>query len=88
MEYSENTQKLLALIREAFTDVYLEDGVSLHQTVVIDNYGSNAEMVQARLKDEKMDWQKLISKPELLNINGIGGLSFYDAKGLRFHVSK
>ena len=40
MEYSENTQKLLALIREAFTDVYLEDGVSLHQTVVIDNYGS------------------------------------------------
>ena len=86
MEHSENTQVLLALIREAFTDVYLEDGVSLHQTVVIDNYGSNAEMVQARLKDEKMDWQKLISKPELLNINGIGGLSFYDAKGLRFHL--
>ena len=86
MEHSENTQILLALICEAFKDVYLEDGVSLHQTIVIDNYGSNAEMVEARLKDEKKDWQKLISKPELLNIHGIGGLSFFDAKGLRFHL--
>jgi len=83
---SKQAQLLLALIEESFKDVRLEDGVSLHETIVIDNYGSKEERQLARSKDEKMDWRKLIHDPELLEVDGIGGLSFYDAKGLRFHL--
>jgi len=86
MRDPEKEKQLLALIAEAFKDVRLEDGVSLHETIVIDNYGSKDAMMRARSRDEKMDWQKLIHDPELLEVNGIGGLAFYDAKGLRFHL--
>ena len=42
--------------------------------------------VEARKMDEQDDWRKLISHPELVNTTGIGGTSFYDAKGFRFHI--
>jgi len=43
--------------------------------------------LEAQIKnDERKDWKKLIDDPELEKIHGIGGLSFYDAKGLRFHL--
>jgi hypothetical protein len=80
-------QKLISLIFEAFKGVQLEDGVSLHKTIYIDNFGdiTKAEALAIE-KDETKDWKKLINSPQLLEVTGIGGLSFFDAKGLRFHL--
>ncbi len=78
---------VIQLIHKAFEDVNLEDGVSLHETIRIDNYGETNETLESQIKaDERNNWKKLIDDPELAKIHGIGGLSFYDAKGLRFHL--
>lgn len=78
---------LIQVIEKAFAGVELEDGVSLHQTIEIDNYGHIDEVTRANIKsDERKDWKKLLDFPALGEIHGIGGLSFYDAKGLRFHL--
>jgi len=74
---------LLNLIEAAFKDVTLEDGVSLHEADVIDNYGSAEERLAARRPDEKEDWHRL-DKNELERMPWV--LSFYDAKGLHFHL--
>src|SRR5262245_7669952 len=83
---SERRQRLLAAIEEAFRGVQLGDGVSLHETVIIDNYGGPEARAAAREPDEKHDWRRLVGDPELVRISGVGGLSFYDAAGLRFHL--
>lgn len=82
----ERRQRLLAAIDGAFCGVELGDGVSLHETVVIDGYGGFEKQQAARIPDEKKDWRKLIGDPELVRINGVGGLSFFDTAGLRFHL--
>jgi hypothetical protein len=79
-------QCLLRAIQEDFCGVELGDGISLHETVVIDNYGGPAERQKARGRDEKWDWHKLVSDPELVRICGVGGLDFYDAAGFRFYL--
>ncbi len=84
---SQRQLELLRMIEDAFRGVKLGDGVSLHQTIVIDHYGHNCEEAERQAKaDERHDWRKLIDDPELLNVRGIGGMSFYDARGLRFHL--
>lgn len=78
---------VLQLIYEAFDQVTLEDGVSLHETIRIDDYGYTNETLESQIKaDERNNWKKLIDDPDLAKIHGNGGLSFYDAKGLRFHL--
>lgn len=77
---------LLQQIDKAFCGVTLGDGVSLHETEVIDCYGTDEERLRARAGDEKDDWHKLIDDPELVKVCGVGGLCFYDAAGLRFHL--
>ena len=82
-------QRLLADIEAAFRGVELGDGVSLRETVVIDNCGSAGERAAARAADELADWRRLINDPGLARtggVGGIGGLAFYDAPGLRFHL--
>lgn len=86
LDYSHTRDRLIHMIDVVFRNVVLGDGVSLHETVVIDDYGSDERRQEARLPDEKLDWRKLIDDPELSNICGIGGLCFYDAAGLRFHL--
>ena len=83
---SERRQQLLRAIEHAFHGIELGDGVSLHETVIIDNYGGQQAQQAARAPDEKHDWRKLIGDPDLARIRGVGGLSFYDAAGLRFHL--
>lgn len=77
---------LMRLIELCFGGVVLGDGVSLHETVVIDNWGSDEDRQAARANDEQSDWRKLIDDPELGNIGGVGGIGFYDAAGFRFHL--
>ena len=83
---SEPRQQLLTAIEDAFHGVELGSGVRLHETVVIADHGGSAERTAARLPDEKRDWRRLIRNPELVNTHGVGGLNFYDAVGLRFHL--
>jgi hypothetical protein len=84
----ETQQRLLDRIERAFTGVELGDGVSLRETEVIDDYGSDQERLAARALDEKFDWRKLIDSPDLVRYCslGYGGLCFFDAAGLRFHL--
>jgi len=81
-------QQLLRLIDRAFDGVTLGDGVSLHESKVIDGYGSSEERLAARGPDEKTDWHRLIDDPDLTRYFGIGygGLCFLDAAGVRFHL--
>src|SRR5258708_1653742 len=83
---SERQQQQLQAIEHAFHGVELGDGVTLHETIVIDNYGGLKAPQAARAPDENHDWRKLIGDPDLARISGVGGLSFYDAAGLRFHL--
>ncbi len=83
---TEAKEKVQALIEAAFANVVLGQGVSLHETVVIDNYGSETQRKEARQRDEKQDWKKLLQDDRIKRVDGLGGLSFYDAEGLRFHL--
>ncbi|MEO0895558.1 MAG: DUF6714 family protein [Bacteroidota bacterium] len=85
-DYQLQKVQLLALIHEAFDQVILGNGVSLHETIEIDDFGSLEARKKARERDEKRDWRKLIQDPELAEISAFGGLSFYDDMGLRFHL--
>ncbi|MEO0725819.1 MAG: DUF6714 family protein [Bacteroidota bacterium] len=78
--------KVIQQIHKAFAGVKLGQGVSLHETIIIDDYGGMKARQQARAGDEKMDWTKLVDDPELKSVYGIGGISFFDAEGLRFHL--
>jgi hypothetical protein len=80
---TEHQRGLLRLIADAFRDVELGEGVSLHETDVIDLYGSLQDRLAAREQDEKLDWRNLVGDPELVRA---GCLSFYDPAGLRFHL--
>jgi hypothetical protein len=84
----ERKRQLLAQIDRAFAEVELGDGVSLHESQVIDNYGTAEERRIAREPDEKADWRRLVDHPDLTVYFsvGFGGLSFLDAVGVRFHL--
>lgn len=81
-------QVLFDQIESAFHGVELGDGVSLRETRVIDNYGTEEERRLAHESDETHDWHKLIDDPDLCrNLSiGMGGFHFLDAKGIRFHM--
>lgn len=84
----ERRRQLLARIDQAFAGVTLGDGVSLHESQVIDNYGTAKERRAARQPDEQIDWRRLVDHPDLTVYFGIGysGLCFLDAAGVRFHL--
>jgi hypothetical protein len=81
-------EELVARIERAFDGVELGDGVSLHETAVIDDYGTVEERRAARDPDEKRDWRKLVDDPDLRMYFGLGysGLCFLDAPGVRFYL--
>lgn len=71
------------LIRDAFCGVTLEDGVGLLQGQEIDAYSDIKTQLAARDRDEKQDWTHI--PPDLLNA-AHSSLSFFDPKGMRFHL--
>ncbi len=85
MDTDNQAEILLGQIREAFLGVELGEGVSLNQALVIDCYGSDEEQQEARAKDERHEWQKMISMP-LIERALNNALSFFDALGTRFHL--
>lgn len=71
------------LIHQAFSEVNLGDGIGLWQAQGIDDYKSEAECLALRDRDEKLDWSKIPTQD--LN-HCYSSLSFFDAKGMRFHL--
>lgn len=73
-------------VKKAFTGVQLDNGVGLLETKVIDKYGCEEELKAIQKKDERDNWEVLINHENLKKLYAIGGLPFFDAKGLRFHI--
>lgn len=78
-----NKQALIDQIHQAFADVKLEDGVGLWQGQGMDDYADGKTILELRRKDEKDDWRKMSF--EDMN-RCYSSLSFFDAKGMRFHL--
>lgn len=67
----------------AFAGVTLDDGVGLMEGLEIDSYSGPAARAAARETDEKHDWSRI----PVDKLNGAAtSLSFFDAKGMRFHL--
>jgi hypothetical protein len=80
---SGNKQQLIDAIEDAFGDVQLEDGISLREAIVLDNYGTDQERHRARSQDELGDWRKI---PDETIARYSASLAFLDAKGMRFYL--
>jgi hypothetical protein len=76
-------QAALRAVAAAFAAVRLGDGVSLHETVVIDDGGDAAERQAARRRDPEERWQE-VTAATLARVPS--ALSFLDARGLRFYL--
>jgi hypothetical protein len=79
-----NREQIWSLIAEAFKGVTLEDGISLLQSIVIDNYGegyTDEEFEALKQKENVTDWQSL--KLEDLKKLEIAHL---DEKGFRYYI--
>lgn len=76
-------EQLIQDINEAFQGVKLEDGIGLWEGQGLDDYATNEECRKLREQDEKDDWHK-ISLIDLYKCSS--SLSFFDAKGMRFHL--
>jgi hypothetical protein len=70
-------------IREAFKDVTLDGGIGLSEAEAMDNYATAEQRALCRMTDEQLKWEN-ISAAEL-NKNNCS-LSYFDAKGMRFHL--
>ena len=79
-------QKKLALIEEiniAFDGVSRENGVSLSEAWVIDNYGSDEERAEARKQDTETRWQDV---PDEAIAHSYSCLGFLDEIGFRYYA--
>lgn len=61
------------------------DGVTLHETEVIDMYGSKAQRRTARKKDTDQRWWD-VRDEWIESFGGAGGLSFFDDAGFRYYL--
>ncbi len=82
MPHKSNTL-LISQITQAFKDVALEDGIGLSEATAIDDYKDEQFRNACRQNDEKHNWITISS--DSLNHN-YTSLSFFDAKGMRFHL--
>ena len=83
IERGKVADELIAEIIEAFQGVTLGDGVGLWEGQGLDDYEDAATCAKYRQKDEKDDWLAIPSD-DLFRCNS--SLSFFDAKGMRFHL--
>ena len=82
-EEKESLDSLIAAIAMAFDGVSREGGISLHETGVIDNYGSDEERVNARLLDTESQWQDLQEDDRFRLMNNY---MFLDPIGFRYYL--
>ncbi|MCA9062916.1 MAG: hypothetical protein KDA96_07650 [Planctomycetaceae bacterium] len=80
---SDDAARIEQLIRDAFACVTLEDGIGLFEGQAIDSYAGPKAQAAARLNDETRNWGRI--PVDALNA-AHSSLSFFDAKGMRFHL--
>lgn len=80
---TDDENRVLNLIRSAFRDVTLGEGVGLRQANGLDDYADSLTLAAYRAQDEKNDWSA-ISFEDLNRYNS--SPSFFDAEGMRFHL--
>ncbi|MBC7750677.1 MAG: hypothetical protein H7Z73_03015 [Candidatus Saccharibacteria bacterium] len=77
-------ERVREMIREAFKEVKLGNGTGLKEADGIDEYKDAVTLAEYRAEDEKEDWQLI----PVDNLNRYrSGLSFFEAEGMRFHLS-
>ncbi len=83
MDHNAARESVIRQVEAAFANVRLEDGVGLKQGQGIDDYESDEVCNAYRQSDEKFDWRRIpMEKLEACH----SSLSFFDAKGMRFHL--
>ena len=81
--YREKKRALIEEITAAFNGVERENGVTLHEAMVLDNYGGPSERAEARTKDTETRWQDV---PDTDIAFSDAVLSFLDDTGLRYYL--
>lgn len=74
---------LIAEITAAFDGVQREEGVSLREGEVLDEYGDAEQLAAARALDTDTRWQD-VSDDDLWKYNI--SLTYFDAKGFRYYL--
>jgi hypothetical protein len=78
-----NAQEIAALIKDAFSNVTLGDGIGLREAQGLDDYADEQTCASYRANDEKNDWSRI----PVDDLNACySSLSFFDAQGMRFHL--
>lgn len=78
-------RELLARIRRDFGEILRGHGVSLHETLVIDHYGSMRERKKARKLDTDQYWWE-VRDEWIEEFGGVGGLAFLDDRGFAYYL--
>jgi hypothetical protein len=77
------SQEIAALIRDAFSNVTLGNGIGLREAQGLDDYEDAETCAAYRAIDEKNDWSRI----PVDELNACySSLSFFDAEGMRFHL--
>jgi len=74
-------EKLILNIKNAFTNVQLEEGIGIWEGQGVDDYADAKTMAELRNKDERNNWENITYK-DLVTCQS--SLHFFDAKGMRF----
>lgn len=82
-DFAVRRDRLIEAISLAFCDVQLEDGITLHEAIVLDDYGTLEEQKRARLLDTEQHWSE-VSERKILDCPS--ALSFLDQKGFLFYL--
>jgi hypothetical protein len=80
---TQDKQYLISQINDAFYGVELDGGIGLTEADAIDDYKDEAFRTQCRKNDEKLLWNTI---PAVMLNQFYSSLSFFDAKGMRFHL--
>jgi hypothetical protein len=79
----ERGQIIALQIQEAFADVTLGSGIGLAESGGLDEREPADILARYRAVDEKEDWARI---PLSALNSSSGGLAFFDAEGMRFHL--
>ncbi len=74
---------LISAINEAFKNIELDGGIGLSEANAIDDYKDQQFRDECKKNDEKQNWNTIPSSA--LNKYNCS-LSFFDAKGMKFHL--
>ena len=75
--------KLISEIERTYSDVKLEDGISLNMTEYLDTYQYDKKFLELAKSDERDDWTKI---PDYILEKHSATFSFTDWKGFRFYL--